>query len=65
MTALSRATSWRWKMWRSWCARVQSRIPVTNVTKGFTAEMKLELTERQRGMILAGGLINMISQQNR
>ena len=42
-----------------------SRIPVTNVTKGFTAEMKLELTERQRGMILAGGLINMISQQNR
>ena len=32
-----------------------SRIPVTNVTKGFTAEMKLELTERQRGMILAGG----------
>ena len=43
----------------------ESRIPVTNVTKGFTAEMKLELTERQRGMILAGGLINMISQQNR
>ena len=42
-----------------------SSIPVTNVTKGFTAEMKLELTERQRGMILAGGLINMISQQNR
>ena len=42
-----------------------SRVPVTNVTKGFTAEMKLELTERQRGMILAGGLINMISQQNR
>ena len=43
----------------------ESRVPVTNVTKGFTAEMKLELTERQRGMILAGGLINMISQQNR
>ena len=43
----------------------ESRIPVTNVTKGFTAEMKLELTERQRDMILAGGLINMISQQNR
>ena len=40
-------------------------IPVTNVTKGFTAEMKLELTERQRGMILAGGLINMIAQQNK
>ena len=35
----------------------ESRVPVTNVTKGFTAEMKLELTERQRGMILAGGLI--------
>ena len=43
----------------------ESRVPVTNVTKGFTAQMKLELTERQRGMILAGGLINMISQQNR
>jgi L-cysteine desulfidase len=40
-------------------------IPVTNLTKGFTAEMKLELTNRQRGMILAGGLINMIAQQNR
>ena len=43
----------------------ESRVPVTNVTQGFTAQMKLELTERQRGMILAGGLINMISQQNR
>jgi hypothetical protein len=39
-------------------------IPVTNLTKGFTAEMKLELTNRQRSMILAGGLINMIAQQN-
>ena len=35
-------------------------IPVTNVTRGFTVEMKLDLTERQRGMILAGGLINFI-----
>ena len=39
-------------------------IPVTNVTKGFTAEMKLPLTPRQRSMILAGGLINMIAEQN-
>ena len=42
-----------------------SVIPVTNVTKGFTGEMKLELTPRQRGMILAGGLINMIAEQNK
>ena len=40
-------------------------VPVENRTKGFVVRMRLELTERQRGMILAGGLINMISQQNR
>ena len=39
-------------------------IPVRNLTRGFTAEMKLDLTERQRGMILAGGLINMIALEN-
>ena len=42
----------------------QTILPVTNVTKGFAVDMKLDLTERQRGMILAGGLINMIAQQN-
>lgn len=36
-------------------------IPVVNVSKGFTADMRLELTQRQRDMILAGGLINMIA----
>ena len=34
-------------------------IPVTNLTKSFTVSMKLDLTDRQRAMILAGGLINM------
>jgi len=34
-------------------------IPVTNVTKGFTAELRLSLTARQRSMILAGSLINL------
>ena len=37
-------------------------IPVVNKTKGFTADMKLALTSRQRKMILAGGLINMTRQ---
>jgi len=37
-------------------------IPVTNVTKGFTVDMTLALTPRQRRMILAGGLINMTRQ---
>ena len=41
------------------------RIDVENKTKGFTAAMSLRLTERQRRMILAGGLINMIAQENR
>ena len=41
------------------------RIPVTNVTRGFTVEMRLPLTPRQRDMLLAGGLINMIAAQNK
>lgn len=38
-------------------------IPVTNAAKGFTVEMQLALTPRQRRMILAGGLINMVAQE--
>ena len=38
-------------------------IPVTNVTKGFTADMKVNLTTRQRKMILAGSLINLTRGQ--
>lgn len=38
-------------------------IPVENVTQGFTIQARLPLSERQRGMILAGGLINMIKEQ--
>ena len=34
-------------------------IPVINKTKGFTIDAKLPLTDRQRRMILAGGLINL------
>ena len=33
-----------------------------NVTKGFTISMNLSVTERQRDMLLAGGLINLIGQ---
>jgi aconitate hydratase len=42
-----------------------TEIPVENKTKGFTATMKLELTERQRKMILFGGLINMIAAEGK
>ncbi|MEG1775937.1 MAG: aconitate hydratase [Clostridia bacterium] len=40
-------------------------VPVANRSKGFSVRMKLALTERQRKMILAGGLINMIAEENR
>ena len=40
-------------------------VPVENRTKGFAVRMRLELTERQRRMILAGGLINMIAQESK
>ena len=39
-------------------------IPVRNVTKGFVCQTKLPLSDRQRAMILAGGLINMIKEQS-
>ena len=35
-------------------------LTLKNETKNETYEVKLPLTERQRGMILAGGLINFI-----
>ncbi len=38
-------------------------IPVHNRTKGFTANTVLELSPRQRAMILAGGLINKIKAE--
>ena len=40
-------------------------VPVENRTKGFAVRMRLDLTERQRRMILAGGLINMIAQESK
>ena len=38
-------------------------IPLHNVTKGFVVDTLLPLSERQKAMILAGGLINMIREQ--
>ena len=35
-------------------------LSLRNETRGETYEVRLPLTERQRGMILAGGLINFI-----
>ena len=42
----------------------ESMIPVQNTTKNTTILMQCKLTERQRNMILAGGLINWIAQSN-
>ena len=41
------------------------RVPVTNLTRGFTVEMRLEVTPRQRDMLLEGGLIRMIAANAR
>ncbi len=41
----------------------ESVIPVKNHTKGFTVNTVLELSPRQRAMILAGGLINKIKAE--
>ena len=38
-------------------------LQLKNETKGETYEVRLPLTDRQRGMILAGGLINFIRKQ--
>ncbi len=37
-------------------------LPVKNLTRGFSVNAAMPLTPRQRKMILAGGLINMIGQ---
>ncbi len=36
----------------------ESEITVTNVTKGFDFKVKLDLSDRQREMLVAGGLLN-------
>ena len=40
-------------------------LPVQNVTKGFAVDALLPLTDRQRKMILAGGLINLMGRGER
>ncbi|MBE6723486.1 MAG: aconitate hydratase, partial [Ruminococcaceae bacterium] len=39
-------------------------ITVKDETKGFTIHTNAQLTDRQRDMILAGGLLNYTKQQN-
>ena len=41
----------------------EERLTVRNVTKGHDYEVLLPLTERQRGMLLAGGLLNYTREQ--
>jgi aconitate hydratase len=38
-------------------------IPVRNLTKGFVCDTVLKLSARQREMVLAGGLINMVREK--
>lgn len=40
--------------------RGDEQVPVVNASRGFTVQMKLPLSERQRQMVLAGGLINLM-----
>ncbi len=42
-----------------------TEINVTNVTKGFDFTVKLDLSERQRAMIKAGGLLNYTKETGR
>ena len=46
------------------CAFIQSgsvSIPMLNATKHFTVQTMLPLTEREREILLAGGLINLVN----
>ena len=43
-------------------AEATGKVTVQNVTKGFTVSMNLSATDRQRDMLMAGGLINLIGQ---
>jgi len=40
-------------------------LTVTNVTKGFDFKVKLDLSDRQREMIKAGGLLNYTKETGR
>ena len=39
------------------------KIVVENKSKGFSFEVKCELSERGKGMILAGGLLNFTKER--
>ncbi len=43
--------------------RGEDPVDVRNVTKGATFRAKLGLTERQRGIVLAGGLLNYVRER--
>ncbi len=42
----------------------REEILVRNETTGATFKTRLKITERQRGMLLAGGLLNTVKEQN-
>lgn len=48
---------------RSAIAADQSELILTNETQGFSVPVLMPLTQRQQGMILHGGLINMIAAE--
>ena len=48
---------------RSKIAAGESELELRNETKGESYRVSLPLTERQKGMILSGGLINFMRNQ--
>ncbi len=42
----------------------ENELTVTNVTKGFDFKVKLDLSDRQRKMLIAGGLLNFTRENN-
>ena len=40
-----------------------NQVTLENVTKGFTIQVEAQLTQRQREMVLAGGLLNYTKTQ--
>ncbi len=43
----------------------ETELTVTNVTKGFDFKVKIDLSERQREMLIAGGLLNYTKENSK
>ena len=63
LAAMPTPTSWDRPEVRKKIEAGSETLELRNETKGESYAVSLPLTERQRGMILAGGLINFIRTQ--